>query len=123
MPVGVGLTHHVELDPVEKGFVVDRSGVCRPGPEGLAIGLAGPSHVRIGDGAERHQVDAVDLDLRPANPMAPADPRPWTLPEPEGHGDVPGCDVIVQLLAELHRRDVRTARSTPGPPGGGDWSR
>ena len=98
--------HRMKLDEVRQRVLVDRSGVCRALTQRLAVRLADASHVLRGDRRERDELDAVDLDLTQANPVAAALLDLWPLPQPDGERDVSGQDVVVQLAAELHTGDA-----------------
>src|SRR4051812_30028594 len=96
----------MELDPVDEGVLVDRPRVGGAVAQGLAVGLAGQSDVRLGDRRERDKLDGVDLDQAGADPVAAPLLDLWPLPEPDRERDIAGQDVIAQLAAELHIRDA-----------------
>src|SRR3954447_513129 len=98
--------HRVELDPVDEGVLVDRPRVRGAGAQGLAVGLAGQSDVRLGDRRARDKLDGVDLDQTGADPVAAALLDLWPLPQPDRERDIAGQDVIAQLAAELHTRTL-----------------
>jgi hypothetical protein len=56
------LRDHVELDPVEKGVIVDHTGVSRSATQRLQINVAALPQIRLVDGGERNQLDPVDFD-------------------------------------------------------------
>jgi len=97
----------MERNPVEQRVVGDRPGVRGAPSQRLAVGLAGPADVGVGDLGEGHQVHAVDLNLDPADSVAPAHLGVGTPPQAAGDGDVARCDVVVQFPAELHGYNVR----------------
>jgi hypothetical protein len=70
----------VELNSIDKRVVVDWAGVRGTLAQRLAVGLAGSSNVRCGDGRERDKLDRIDLDLAGADPLAAALLDPWLLP-------------------------------------------
>ena len=76
-----------------------------PVAQGLAVGLAGPADVGSRDGREGEEAHVVDLDADGTDGVAAPDLALRPLPEPEGHGDVAGRDVVVELAAELHVSD------------------
>ena len=96
--------HDMEGDPVDGGLVVDGTAWAARRRSVSRLGLARPADVGLGDGREGDQVHAVHLDLDPAHPVAAAHFDLPPTPQAEGEGDVARCDVVVQLLAELHRR-------------------
>ena len=111
----------MELNPVNKGVLVDRSRVRGAVAQRLAVRLASSPDVRLSDRRERDKLDGVDLDQTEADPVAAAllDLRP--LPQPDRHRDIAGQDVIAQVAAELHTPDAswrRTARHPLSLPRG-----
>src|SRR5438270_54349 len=47
------LLHHMELDAVDEGVIVDRARVCSASTKGLEIGLSRPSEILVCDRRER----------------------------------------------------------------------
>ena len=84
----------MELDSIHERVLVDRPGVGGALAQGLAVGLAGSSHVRPGDRRERDKLDGVDLDLTGTDPVAAALLDPWPLPQSDRERDVSGQDVV-----------------------------
>jgi hypothetical protein len=84
-----------------------------PPTESLTVALASPSDVGRADVAEAHGFYGVDLYLHVTapDPVAPAHLHLRALPQAEGHRDVPGGDVVAELLAELHWADATARRS------------
>src|SRR5262245_40308938 len=101
----------MELDPIDEGVLVDRPSVRGAVAQGLAVGLARPADVRLGDRRERDKLDRVDLDQTGANAVAAALLDLWPLPQPDRHRDIAGEDVIAQLAAEVHTADANWCRS------------
>ena len=64
--------HHVELDSVDEGVIVDRPGVSSPVPERLTIRLARGGHVIDGHGREGQDLEGVDLDDDVGGPVVAA---------------------------------------------------
>ena len=75
--------------------------MCRTTAQRFAALLARPTHVARRDVSERHKLHAIDLNLDPAHAVPPADLRMRLSPQPERNRDLPGCDVVVELLAEF----------------------
>ena len=73
----------------------------------LAVGLARPADVGVGDVGERDKLHAIDLDLGPTDAVAPTDLCLGRRHSRKRDRDVAGGDVVVELLAELHRTDLR----------------
>jgi hypothetical protein len=98
--------HGVELDPVDERVLVDRARVRGAVAQRLAVGLAGPPDIRLGDRREWDQLDGVYLDQARADPVAAAllDLKP--LPQPDRQRDLAGQDRIAQLATELHGPDA-----------------
>ena len=117
----------MELDPVEKGVIVDRAGVGGAAAKALTIGLSRPSEILVGDRGERKQVDLVDLDHDGTAPVEPSGLDLWSRPEPVGdrYGSVRNS--IADVGAELHAAIVTSTRflivqhaekaPEPGDPG------
>src|SRR3954454_15048633 len=107
----------MELDPVHERVFVDRSRVRGPAAQRLAVGLAGAPHVGLADHPERDELDGVDLDQADSHAIPTTLLDLWPLPEPDGHRDVAGQDVVAQLAAELHGRDATGRFEDPRPLG------
>lgn len=128
---GAARVHDVELDAEQHGVVVDRPGVRGTTAQGLEVGLAGQCKVVCGDRGEREQLDVVDLDPGRATAVHPADLDLRPRPEAVRHGDRPVRHPIAELctelhptiLANLHRRAARLARTQRWRGWVGDRSR
>src|SRR5438132_1645799 len=81
--------HHMELDAVDEGVIVDRAGVCRASTKGLKIGLSRPSEILVGDRRERQQLDLFDLDHHRTAAVDASDLDLWSRPDAVGDGDGP----------------------------------
>jgi hypothetical protein len=53
-----------------------------------------------------HELDCIDFDLTRTDRVETALLDPCPLPQSHGDRDVAGQDVVAQLAAELHARDV-----------------
>jgi hypothetical protein len=96
----------VELDSIDERVFVDRAGVRGALAQRLTVELAGSSNVLGGYRGERDKLDRVYLDLTETDSVAAALLDPWPLPESDRERDVSSQDVVAQLAAELHTRDV-----------------
>lgn len=67
----VGQINRVDDDPIDECVLFDRAGVGGSASERLAVRLAGPSDVLVGERCKRHQLDGVDLDRAEPDPVAP----------------------------------------------------
>src|SRR5437868_10813026 len=54
------LPHHMEVDAVDEGVIVDRAGMRSAPTKGLKIGLSRTSEILVCDRRERQQLDLVD---------------------------------------------------------------
>ena len=94
--------HGVELNSIDERVLVDRSGVCGALAQCLAVELAGTLDIVGRYRGERHQLDAVDLNLAEPNCVASARLDPRLLPQSYRERDVARQDATAQLAAELH---------------------
>src|SRR4051812_9388015 len=109
----------MELDPVDEGVLVDRARVRGAVAQGLAVGLACSSDVRLRNRRERNKLHGVDLDHTGGDPVTATLLDLWPLPKPNRQRDIAGQDVIAQLAAELHTPDASWGgprSSTPVAP-------
>jgi len=92
----------MELDPVDEGVALDRTGVGRATTKGFEVGLPGASEIVVGDRGEWQQLDVVDLDQHRPAPVDAADFHLWPRPEPVRDRDGSVRYSITKIGAELH---------------------
>ena len=80
----------MELDSIEDGVVVDRSGVSRALTQRLSIRFTRPTEVIRADRVERDQVDRIDLDVGVADGIGATNWNHRSLPEAKGDSDAAG---------------------------------
>src|SRR5215211_4801665 len=99
------------LGSLDEGVVVDGPGMRGSVAQGLAVGLAGLSDVRLGDRRERDKLDGVDLDQAGSDPVAAALLDLWPLPQPNRQRDIAGrtSSRNSRLKARLCAGDARPA--------------
>jgi hypothetical protein len=78
----------MKLDPVDKCFIVDGTGMSGPSSKGFKICFAGTANVVLVDRGERDQIDGVHLDLTVAHTIATTGFHLRASPQPERHSYV-----------------------------------
>ncbi len=96
------LSNDMELDPVEKSFIIDGPSMGGPCSEGLEVCFSGSLDVAVVNRREGDQLDRINLDHAAVHAVATTRLNLRSPPQPEGQGDVPGRHVRAQLAAELH---------------------
>lgn len=88
---------------------MDGSGVSSSAAQGLQVGFAGASQVRLVDRGERDEFDRIDLDLSRPNSISPTSLDFRLAPQPKRERDLTGQHVWAQLPAEFHRTSLSEA--------------